>query len=484
MTLLVGVDLGTSRIRALLVDPEGRVLAEAARPTPWFAPLPGRFSYDPETLWSTAAAVLAEITAAAPAGAVAGVAVASVGESAVLIDAAGRPLAPAIAWFDRRSASEAAALAEVAAAALLPPDPTYTLAKLGWMRAHEPGFPAARRWLHLADWIGFRLTGEAATDFTLASRTQALDLAAGTWNQPLLDRLGLAALAPPLRPAGSPLGRVGAAAAAATGLPSGTAVAVGGHDHLCGALVAGATRAGVLLDSLGTAEALLRTLPAPLADPAVPARGFAQGRIRVAPDLDLAYLLAAIPASGGSVAWFRESLAGGADHAALTAEAAAVAPGAEGVVFLPPRALAGTEEAGGAFLGLNPERGRGALYRAVLEGLACESRLLLEAMEALPGLGPATEIRVTGGLSRNPLFLAIKAAVLGRPLLRLAEAEGTALGAALLAGIAAGVWPDLATARARFAPSAEAIPPDPAWVHSYDKFFTGRFRHLHSRLAP
>ncbi len=493
--LLVGIDAGTSGIRAALIDEEARIVASAERPTPWTHGAQGFVSLDPERLWDEARAVLRAV--ARPG--IVGVAAASVGESAVLIDRAGEPVAPAIAWFDERSAGEMAdLLARHGAPALyeaagLPPDPTYQLPKLMWMRAHEPGFGRAVRALNLADWIAFRLSGEMATDFSLASRTLALDLARGRWNEALLAAEGFSQLPAPLARSGTRIGGVSAEAAAQTGLPEGAAVGVGAHDHIAGALAAGAIAPGIVLDSLGTAEVLMRTLSRPVADPSALAGGFAQGAIRVAPGDAFHYVLGAIACSGGAMEWLRAAT-GGAAHAALIAEGRAVAAGAGGVVFLPHLRPALAPEpdpaARGAFLGLTPEASRGVLYRAVLEGLAHQSRLIVEAMERLAGVGPAREIRIIGGGARNPLFLAIKADVIGRPLAVMGGAEGpglgsaleSALGAALLGGIAAGVWPDIASAAARTAAPERHIAPSPDAAGYQARHAI--FARLHHALAP
>jgi xylulokinase len=466
--LLVGIDAGTSGIRAALIDAEARMLASAEGPTPWVQHAPGLISVDPQRLWIEACAVLRKL--ARPG--IAGVAAASVGESAVLIDRAGEPVAPAIAWFDERSAAETTGLVArygaptLYAASGLPPDSTYQLPKLLWMRAHEPGFGHAVRALNLADWIAFRLSGEAATDFSLASRTWALDLARGQWNEALLKAEGLAHLPAPLAASGTRLGVVGARAAVETGLPAGAAVGVGAHDHIAGALAAATTAPGIVLDSLGTAEVLMRTLAAPAADRAALAGAFAQGVIRVAPNDAFYYVLGAIPCSGGAVEWLRAAT-GGAAHVALIEEGRSVAAGANGVVFLPHLRPALSPEpdtaARGTFLGLTPETSRGVLYRAVLEGLAHQSRLIIETMERLTGVGRASEIRLIGGGTRNPLFLVIKTDVIGRPLTAMGETEtsalGSALGAALLGGIAAGVWPDIASAAFRTAVPSRHLAP-------------------------
>ncbi|HUZ65286.1 MAG TPA: FGGY family carbohydrate kinase [Acetobacteraceae bacterium] len=495
--LLVGIDLGTSRIRAVLLNSAGQALREAAEPTPVQSPHPGLAEHDPEALWQTAAAVLRQLTAGLPdPSAIRGVAAASFGESAVLLDESGNPVAPAIAWYDERTRPQMEDLdrrmggAALFATSGLRLDPTLGLCKLLWMQRHwAPAMRRAARWLNVADWIAFRLSGVAATDCSLASRTLALDLQGKAWNTALLERCGIPPTLPvPLRPSGTALGPVTPRAAEQTGLPPTAIVGVGAHDHVCGALASGVTEPDIVLDSLGTAEALFRTLDRPILAPAAGTRGYWQGLVRVAPGLDLHYILGALPTSGAAVEWFRRTCADGAPHTELIEEAAGLPPGSRGVCFLPHLRLSTAPEpdpaARGAFIGLSADTERAALYRAVLEGLAFESRLVLEGMESLPGLGPPHAIRVIGGGSRNDLFLRIKAAVLGRPLTRMPAAEGTALGAALLGGIAAGVYPDMEHALAATTAPGQTIPPDPALRAAYDDLYETVYRCLHATLRP
>jgi xylulokinase len=496
---LVGIDLGTQSVRALLADTAGRSLALASRPTPTITRGPGQAEYDPAALWAAVLSVLRELAAAVPAGGeVLGIACASMGETCVLFDAGGAPVANAITWFDRRTEGVTAALAETLGEARafrlagVPIDPTFTLPKLLWHRQHDPaGFARARRMLNLADWIAFKLSGEAATDPSLASRTLCLDMAARDWSPEILDVAGIdRALLPPIVPSGTRLGPVLAGVLAETGLPGRPVVGVGGHDHVCGGFAAGADRPGVLLDSMGTAEALFQTVARPVLTEADRHLGFVQGIVGL--HRAFAYFGAGINSSGGTVEWFRHLL-GGAEAAepardALIAEAAANPPGARGTAFLPHLAYgtAPNPDRGsrGAFLGLTTATSRGAMFRAVLEGLAMEARLTVEAMAALPGAGVPDEIRVIGGTTRNPLFLRIKAAVHGRPLTVIDEPEATALGAALLGGLAAGVWPDIDAARGAVNRPRHEVAPDPDWIAPYQTLFEQVHRRFHATIAP
>jgi len=418
------------------------------------------------------------------------------GESAVPVDGEGRALGPAVAWFDRRTLGEADRLQRAIgrdrlfATSGLSLDPTFGLCKLLWFKRTDPaGYGRTLRWLNIADYMAFRLSGVAATDYSLASRTLALDLHRGCWNDALIAEVGLdPGLFAPLRASGTALGPVTRAAAAATGLPGGAVVGVGGHDHICGAFAAGATTPGMLLDSLGTAEAILLATARPSADPAVISQGFSQGALAI--DRPCFYLLGGIYASGACIEWFRGVLAGGADHATLIAEAQAAPPGSGGACFLPHLRMSASphpdDRARGAFVGLTAETTRGSLFRAVLEGLAFEARAALDGMIEVPEAAAPRRIRAIGGNLRNRLLLAIKAAAYGRPIELAPITESSALGAALFGGLAAGLYRDADDAVAAVAGAAagETIEPDAAMAERYAAVYQQVYRPAYERLRP
>lgn len=488
---LIGIDIGTQSLRALLVDRSARLRVLASRPTPTLRPRPGFAEHDPEALWHSVLAVLGELASRIPKDhEVAGIAVASFGESCVLLDTHGAPLGNALAWFDRRTEEDAASLAgrippdRLFAVTGLASDPTYTLYKLLHVRRVAPErFAAARRMLNIADWIAFRLCGEAATDFSLASRTSCLDLRNRSWSAELLGELGFdRTFFPPLRPSGAPLGAVRTAVLTETGLPGRPLVGVGAHDHIAGAFAAGSLAEGVILDSMGTAEAILTAARQPTMTPDIVQQGYAQGAIER--DQPLFYLGGAIYSSGGTVEWARHLFGGSLSHQALIGEARSIAPGSNGVSFLPHLAYGSPPhpdiKARGAFLGLTAAKGRGEMFRAVLEGLAMEARGVLDGMSKAARLAVPGEIIVIGGNTRNRLLLEIKANTFGRPVTVIADPEATALGVALMGGIAAGLWPDLRRALGEIERERFVVDPEPVSIPLYDELY----RTVHARLYP
>jgi xylulokinase len=465
---LIGIDIGTQSVRALAFDLRGGKLASASRPTPMTVTESGG-EYDPDTIFNVVLATLAEVGAALRGRPVAGMAAASIGESCVLIDESGHSLAPSIAWFDGRTEPQARAIGarihpgRIFAITGHGVDATPTLFKLAWMREHWPQvFARTRGTLMMADWIAFRLSGEAATDPTLASRTLYFSIHERRWSDELLAEVGMDSRVPaPIAASGSGLGPVRPEILAETGIAGRPIVAVGGHDHLVGAFAAGFTGPGTMLDSLGTAEALLLGTPRPLADPEVLRRGYSQGAL--AAGRAMSFLHGGIHSAGGSIEWCRR-IVGDVAQATLIAEAGMVPAGSGGVLFLPHFITSPPPHPGanarGAFIGLGPSTTRGALYRAVLEGLAMQARLMSDGMTGLPNVEPPAAIRVIGGGSRNALFLQIKANAFARPLTVIDEPEATALGAALLGGVAGGVYANLDEGLAALERHEHLVEPD------------------------
>ena len=497
--LLCGIDAGTSQVRALVFALDGTVVASAAEPTPIRALGPDRAELDAEGLWQAIVAVLRRVTAALAAPqAIRSVAVASVGEAGVLLGGEGQALAPIIAWYDSRTKAElewllgAIGFERLHRLTGLCADPTFSLPKLLWYQRQQPEvFQAARHWLNVGDYLAWRLSGELATDCSLASRTLLFDLERQVWAGPLLEATGIrTGLLPPILASGTTLGHLRPDVAAATGLPADCVVGVGGHDHVCGLLAAGADRPGNIHDSVGTAEALSLVLERPLTDPALGWDGFNQGVINVGRPLH--YLFGGLPTAAAAVEWFR-SLYGGVDHTTLIAEAAMVPAGAEGVLFLPHLRLGSPpfpDPVGrGAFIGLSATTGRGTLFRAVLEGLALDAANILKIM--LRHLGGTTPERILaiGGSTRNELLMRLKATAYATPIDVLDLPDTTCLGAALLGGLAAGMFVDLAEARANLRIGVRTIAPeqhadDAQWRQRQILYATAyaALRPLHARL--
>ncbi len=434
--LLVGIDVGTTSAKAAVVTPEGEELALGRARMPWTV-VPTGAEMAAETLVATALAAAGDALDQVPDGRVVALGVTGMAETGVVLDRAGRPVAPAIAWHDARGEPEAAALGravgtqEFVRRTGLALRPLCSAAKYGWLRRHSPATAEGRRWLNVAEWVVHALGGDQLAELSLSSRTGWLDLATRDWWGDALDASGApAGFLPPLVLAGSPFGK------ASAGPPrlQGAVLTVGGHDHHCGAVGVGATGDGDVFDSSGTAEAFI----APVA-PTVPGD-------------DVARLVAAGVNVGWHVVGGRQALLGAqraglhlqrfldllgvseTERAALDAAAAAL-PDAGGVT------VEGFEDERATLSGLPPSPHPALVWRAALEAMARRSAEILAAVEQ--GAGPTRRLVVGGGWARSAAVRQTKRAHLG-PFTHPRVREPGARGAALLGAVAAGLHPEVA----------------------------------------
>jgi xylulokinase len=447
--LVLGLDVGTTNIKCLALDSDGRIVAQGSEPTPRSHPRSGWTDFEPGPIWDAACqAIRAVVSQLERREAIKGIAVSSLAESVVPIDSEGQPLAPAIAWFDLRTTAEYEwicdrvgyeTLFEISG---LNPDPMFGLCKILWVKNNNrPAFEKARCWLHLADYVAFRLCGVPATDPSLACRTLAYDLHRRVWATEIIEAAGIdRSCFPPVCQSGTALGVITPTSARATNLSETTIVSVGLHDHISGAFAAGGLSAGVLLDSIGTSESLNSVFRKPLSDKRFAAHGLAQGAIWI--DEPIYYLTGGLQTAGAAVEWFRRELGGKAGIAELVEEAALADESVP--VFLPHliRSLTPYPDAraSGAFVGIRSTTTRGGMFRAVLEGLAFEARAIADTMVTVAGLPPFAKILSIGSSFENRLLTQIKADVHGFPIHVNPVRETASLGAALLAGIGCGMF--------------------------------------------
>jgi sugar (pentulose or hexulose) kinase len=435
--VLLGLDVGTTACKAAVVSSDGRELAQGRVETPWRRVATGAEIDVPDLLAAVRAAAR-DALATVPDADVVGVGVTSMAESGILLDDAGRPLVPLIAWHDSRGTAEMDRLAsELGVGAFgartgVRLRPVPSIGKYAWLRRHVPGASAAARWLNVADLVVRELGGLEVAERSLASRMGLLDQATGDWWPEALawadwDR----ALLAPLVEAGEPCGRVRKGE-----LPGcdGAALAVAGQDHLAAAIGAGVVADGDVLDSCGTAEAFVRAIPGPLAPErvaAAAAAGVAVGA-HVIPDR---WALLAGSLGGLVLRRFLDLL--GVDEtgrADLAAAAVASSPGT-GSPIVPGGDV---ERAILAGMGSDVEPGR--VWRAAVEYVQREARGVLDAIESIAG--PAERMVAVGGWMRDPAVRTVKSEILG-PFEWPAVREAGARGAALIAGVAAGLYEDV-----------------------------------------
>jgi xylulokinase len=471
MGALIGLDVGTSAVKALAVGEDGAILGRCEVSYPLSTPRPGWSEQDPEDWWRATEEALARLDVDDPAG----IGLSGQMHGLVALDAHDRVIRPAILWNDGRTAAECAEIEEkIGLDRLIALTGNraltgFTAPKLLWLRRHEPdSYGRIARIMLPKDYVRLRLCGEHAIDMADASGTLLLDVARRRWSEEVLDALELdPAWLPPVLESPQVSGRT------ADGVP----VAAGAGDQAAAALGAGVVEPGPASVVLGTSGVVFAPLPAFRAD--------AEGRVHVFCHAVPGgwHAMGVMLSAAGSLQWFHDRLASGTSFDDLLAEAAAWPPGVEGLLFAP--YLAGERtphadpDARAAFTGLELRHDRGALCRAVLEGVAYGLR---DSLELLRELGVAITVgRASGGGARGRLWLEIVASVLGVPLELTAVEEGAAYGAALLGGVAGGVFTDVGEAVAQCVRVRETVEPNPAWQTVYDEGYA-RFRLLYPAL--
>lgn len=491
--VFLGLDVGTSGVKAILVAHGGDVIATSTSPLQMATPRPGWAEQDPESWWSATIAATRGVLAQQAPARVESIGISGQMHSSVFLDRSGDVLRPALLWCDGRTTAECAEITHAAGGeeqlrdwVRNPALEGFTLPKILWLRRHEPeAFARLATVLLAKDFIRLRLTGTLATEPSDASGTLMFDPARMQWSAALLQAVGLSdALLPPVGGSSEVLGRVTLEAAALTGLASGTPVVGGGADNACGAAGVGAITAGEAVASWGTSGTVLAPTSQPLVDPRLRAHTFCH----VVPGTW--YLMGVVLSAGGAFGWYRDQFARELGHsetadAQLNDEAAGVAPGAAGVSFLPylqgERTPHRDASARGAFFGLSLAHSRAHLTRAVLEGIAFAMRDSLAILNEL-GIAPR-HMLLTGGGARSSFVRRLQAEVYGLPVCTVNREEGPAYGAALLAAVGAGAFPDLATATRTTLTRSALQSPDEEMQHAYVEPYA-RFRALYPASRP
>jgi xylulokinase len=475
MSYLIGLDVGTSSAKTVLIDERGRVVFTTAPAYDFRTPKPLWAESDPADWWAATVAALRELFARSGVkpGEIAGVGLTGQMHGLVLLDAQGDVLRPCIMWNDQRTARQCAALTQkVGRARVLrltgnPVLPGFTAPKIAWVAEHEPQvFRRIAKILLPKDYLRYKLSGEFFTDVSDASGTSLLDVAKRRWSDEMLracnvPRAWLAEVTE------SPVAstKVSAAAAKATGLRAGTPIIAGAGDQAAGAVGCGIVKPGVVSCTLGTSGVIFAHADKYSPEP--------QGRLHAFCHAVPGkwHLMGVQLSSAGSFQWFKNNLggeeiarekAGGPNaYESLTAAAATAPAGSEGLIFLPyltgERTPHPDPNARGVFFGLTLRHGKPHLARAVLEGVTYGLRDALELMRGL-GLKPK-EVVASGGGARGAFWRQMLADNFGTPIVTVSAAEGSAYGAALLAGVGAGVWPTVEAACAAVVAETSRVKP-------------------------
>jgi sugar (pentulose or hexulose) kinase len=492
--LVIGVDSSTTACKAIAWDREGRTVAEGRATYPLLQPRPNWYEQDAEAWWDGLCAALRALLARIDAAQVDALCITHQRESFVSVDDQGRPLRNGILWLDERSRPQVAFLEErigrerfhQITGKPLTTNPSVT--KIAWLMQNEPEVVArTHKFLDAHAFLVHRLTGAFRTSLSSADPMGLVDMRTDAWAAEMIAKVGLRPdQFPDLASPGEVIGSVSERAAAATGLPAGLPVIAGAGDGQCAGLGANATGGGRASLNLGTAVVSGVVSADYVADPAF--------RTLYAPIAGKYFLETVIQGGAFTVSWFVDRFGrdlGGPDTATpedvLEAAATDVPPGSLGLVVVPYWNHAMTPywdpAASGITIGWTGAHGRGHFYRAILEGIAFEQRLLGEGLAAATGQSIGEYVALGGG-SRSDLWCQIVADVTGVQVMRAATAEATCLGAGILAARSARWYPDLPTTADAMTGTAGRFEPDPETQAIYDRIYREVYRPLFPTLQP
>jgi xylulokinase len=489
MDILLGLDVGTSGVRALAVDASSGALLEQATATYAIAtPRPGWTEQDPDD-WGRASLDVLRKVATGVSGRIVGLGLAGQMHGSVFLDERDRPIRPALLWNDQRTGRQCEEIVDLIGERALvratgnPALTGFQAPKILWLRDEEPEhYRRVASVLLPKDYVRLLLTGERATDASDASGTLLLDIEHRTWSGEVLEALEIPrAWLPEVYEGTQRTGTLRDEIADELSLPRGLPVAAGGGDNAAAAVGVGVADAGQISVSIGTSGVVFAPTDGFAPDPSGRVHAFCHavpGAFHV---------MAVVLSAGGSLGWWR-SLHGDVSFDELIAEAERVPAGAEGLVFLP--YLTGERtphldpQARGAFVGLNIRHDRGAMTRAVMEGVVLALR---DGLQIVRDLGVTVDdLRVVGGGARSHVWRALQADIFGLPVRRTSVDEGPAYGAALLAGVAAGVYTDAREAMARVRMRDEVTDPDDERVRRYNELYeiySSLYGTLHGGMA-
>ena len=487
MAYLLGIDVGTSGTKTLLIDESGKVIASATDTYPLSTPKPLWAEQEPEDWWkatvSTIRTVLRE--SGVDPGEIKGIGLSGQMHGAVFLDERNQVLRPSILWCDQRTGAECEWITETIGkdkVVELTSNPVltgFTAGKIVWLRDNEPGIYAKTRKVLLPkDYIRFRLTGEFATEVSDASGTSLFNVTKRQWADEMLDGAGIPrAWMPKAYESPEISGRITEDTAGLTGLKAGTPVVGGGGDQAAGAVGTGVVETGIISSTVGTSGVVFAFADKPVVDPGLRVHTFCHavpGKWHV---------MGVMLSAGGSLRWYRDTFADAESAEArarrmdaydiLSAQAATVEPGCEGLIFLPyltgERTPYPDPNARGAFFGITLRHGKPHFARAVFEGVAYGLRDSFEILNEMQV--PIEQVRASGGGAKSEVWRQIQADVTGREHVLINVDEGPAFGVALLAGVGTGVYPSVEKACRDTIKVISATKPDSTRKAEYDRYY-------------
>ncbi len=483
--VVVGVDIGTGGCKVVVFDLEGHLVAEAFKEYPVYHPRTDWAEQDPDEWWKAACSAMKQALSRSRACEVVAVGLTSQREAFVPIDKEGKKLYNSIIWLDLRAVPQEKEIkklippSEVLEITGVPVDYIFSAPKLLWLKENKPEvLSRAKVILFAKDYIAFKLCGEIATDYSMASRTMLFDIRRLRWSEKICEALRIPMeLLPPVKGAWEVVGEVTTEASKLTGLPKGTPVVTGGGDRPCEALGAGAYEEGLVNIGTGTGTVFEVPLSKPRPDP----RGLIDCCCHVVPATWEYEII--INATGESLRWFRDNFGyeelciarekGTSAYVLFDQEASGIPPGAEGLLYYPylwgARAPKFNPQARAAFVGITHAHRRPHFIRAILEGVAFQYVGTLQLIEAL-GI-KIRRISMTGGEARSDLWNQIKADVLGRKIEIPQVLDAAALGACILAAVGVGAYRDFRTAVSKMVRIARAYTPNPERHEKYMRVY-------------
>lgn len=489
MACFLGIDSSTTATKALLMGAGGEVLGVASSEYTYETPQPMWTEQHPDLWWRGTIDSIRQVLSQSQVDSadVKGVGLTGQMHGLVLLDRDGEVLRPAILWNDQRTAAECDEIRERLGKEQLVQITGndaltgFTAPKILWVKNNEPQiFAQVRQILLPKDYVRFKLTGEYAIDKAGGAGTLLFDVRERDWSRAVTDALEInPAWLPPTFEGTAVTGQVAPQAAEATGLKASTPVMGGGGDQAAGAVGTGTVVEGIVSLSLGTSGVVFASADQPIIEP----EGRLHAFCHAVPGKW--HLMGVMLSAAGSLRWYRDTLAPDTDFDSLVELAASIPPGSDGLLFLPYLTGERTPHpdplARGAFVGLTVRHTRPHLTRAVLEGVAFGLRDSFELMKGA-GLADITQVRVTGGGAKSPLWRRILADVLDAELVTVNTTEGAAYGAALLAATGAGIFPDVASACAATIQLTGRTMPGPASA-TYQEMYP-LYRELYPALRP
>lgn len=476
MTYVIGVDLGTSAVKTLLIAQDGSIKAEATREYPLYHDKSGWSEQEPEDWVTGTTGALQELVAQACVSPqdIEGMSFSGQMHGLVLLDAQNKPIRRAILWNDTRTTEQCREIERTLGDKLLsitrnPALEGFTLPKIIWVKQNEPDlFARADKFLLPKDYLRLRLTGQIHMDLSDAAGTLMLDVANKSWSEEVLEAFGISsAFCPPLVEASAFVGTVSPDTAQETGLSEGTKVFAGGADNACGAIGAGILSPGLTLCSIGTSGVVLTYEADSSADYEGKVHFFNHGKENVF------YAMGVTLAAGYSLSWFRNTFAKGETFESLLEGIGEISPGAGGLLFTPYLVGERTPHADakirGSFIGMDGSHTRAHFARAVMEGITFS---LNESIDMFRAAGKTVDTIVSiGGGAKNPTWLQMQADIFGATVVALENEQGPGLGAAMLAAYGSGWFPSLDACAETFVKHARMYTPNEEASSQYGKLF-------------